>query len=120
MSWLRRIAKRRTGKRNSPYIGNIILTKINEIRGDRGLSMLEVDGTLELIALRHSQNMKKAREIFHRDIPDVCCENCYQGPMNKCVSSWMRSKGHRENLLRPSIRRGAVGVTGDYATFVAM
>ena len=106
------IAKRKTGN------GHTIFAKINEIRNDRGLPMLQKSSGFVSRARHHSQEMKKAGKLFHNSGVDWW-ENCYKGPMSRCVSSWMRSKGHRENLLRPSIHRGAVGVAGNYATFMA-
>jgi uncharacterized protein YkwD len=113
-----RRGSRRVRIKSRSGIEDAVLAKINSVRKKKGLSALLWDAEIAIGAREHSANMRKLGKLFHRRyVYRVRVENCFKGSMNQCVDSWMRSKGHRTNLLSPSIHFGAVGIAGDYATF---
>jgi uncharacterized protein YkwD len=112
-----------------------ILCLLNQERARHGLPALRQNAVLELASQRHSEDMG-ARNYFEHDTPegvDVAGrthaagyaavgvwvgENIYWGeealstPV-KAVQAWMRSPGHRENILRPQFTEVGVGVAYD-------
>jgi uncharacterized protein YkwD len=112
-----------------------ILCLLNEERARHGLQPLERDAILEAASQRHSEDMARRHFFAHRT-PDgmtpserisaagypVCdCyvgENLYWGagrnaPPARAMEGWMRSPGHRENVLSPEFTEVGVGVVYD-------
>jgi uncharacterized protein YkwD len=107
-----------------------ILCLLNVERAKRGLSGLRYNGVLELSSQRHSEDMA-ARDFFEHDTPDGVDpqarieaagyagswtgENLYVGtgfeatPV-RALRSWMKSPGHRANILRPQFTEVGVGI----------
>lgn len=95
--------------------------EINECREEIGISKLQPDKELAVLTLKHSQYMNDTGELEHSGFPG---ENILRGRGSfyngeSIVEEWMRSPHHRINLMREDIQYGAVGVVGNYATFMA-
>lgn len=112
-----------------------ILCLLNEERARHGLEPLRRNAILEAASQRHSEDMAR-RHFFAHDTPDgmnprervtaagyTTCdcfvgENLYWGagihaPPVKAMRGWMRSPGHRRNVLRPEFTEVGVGVVYD-------
>jgi len=109
-----------------------ILCLLNRERGDHGLASLRRSSTLERASQRHSDDMA-VRKFFAHETPDgvdpgarmaavgypvgatTTGENLAWGtgpeatPV-RIVQGWMRSPGHRANILRPGYTEVGVGV----------
>jgi uncharacterized protein YkwD len=106
---------------------------INVQRSDRGLRPLRLDGALVLAAQRHSQDMVRRDYFAHvsrdgHDLVDRMRQAGWRprgawtageniawgtgsfGDAQSVVSSWMRSSGHRANILNRRFREIGVGV----------
>ena len=101
---------------------------VNEARRERRLPPLTHDPTLSEIARRHSCDMAE-RGFFEHTAPDGAsmAERLKQGgirylaaaenlariegrdPMDRAVSGWLKSSGHRENMLSPRFTTTGVG-----------
>lgn len=91
----------------------------NDHRDEHGLRRLRTDECLARFANRHAARMAQQQRLFHQDPSPVLrhCElsrvgeNVAYGYSNgrTVVSGWMRSPGHRANILAPPFRLVAVG-----------
>ena len=112
-----------------------ILCLLNRERARHGLQPLTPNPLLDLASQRHSDDMV-ARRFFEHDTPEgvppeqriVAAgyagegvwvgENIYAGagpdatPV-RAASHWMKSPGHRENILRPQFTEVGVGISYD-------
>ena len=108
-----------------------IFRLVNRTRHSKGLSPLHESPRLRSVARRHSQNMA-ARDFFAHLDPDghdvlerlraegvedftAVGENIFTGqqgevPARLVVQAWLKSPGHRKNLLDPRYTLGGVGV----------
>lgn len=117
----------------SGNFGPQTLALINSYRTSRGLSPLTSNGTLVALARQHSQYQSARNRMSHdgfrqrsarakaAGLSIVCAENVaynYKSAQH-LLSGWVRSAGHRKNLLRPGLRYAGVSIVGDYATFFA-
>lgn len=105
-----------------------IFDLINKQRKAEGLLILVWDRNLEEKAKEHSELMVATQNYEHSDFNVF--ENIYWG-INvspgrlaaSCFEAWMESSRHKDNILEPSIKKGAVGLAGDgvssFATFMA-
>jgi len=86
-----------------------IIEKTNEARAENGLPTLVVDCRLMGSARRHAQRMAKAMSMYHST---GVTENIAAGQpfAADAVVTWLRSPGHRANILNRSHRR--IGVAG--------
>ena len=77
----------------------------NAERARRGLAVLEVDAALMKSARRHTAWMTNSRSLVHTRRP--VAENIAMGQPDSraVVAAWMRSSGHRANILNPRNRR---------------
>jgi uncharacterized protein YkwD len=114
--------------------------RINEARSDHGLPPLAWDAELCRLARAHSEDMGR-RGYFDHETPEglrpkerarasgyrfrVIAENIaynkgYQDPAGLAVSRWMKSSGHRENILYQAFQYSAVGsyVSSDGTVFL--
>ncbi len=102
---------------------------VNNERTYRGLSALRWDDALAEEARRHAANMATRWFFAHKDpvrgdldvrlIKDSipwykCAENLYQGigvadPAREATLGWMRSHGHRMNMLDGQLERTGIG-----------
>jgi len=115
-----------------------LVTRVDEERRRAGRQPLTVDSRLEAAAQRHADDMLARSYFAHRD-PDgktirerareagfdwsAIGENIAEGQQSvkEVVESWMRSAGHRENILDRRYTRTGVGLalgrdpkTGEY------
>jgi uncharacterized protein YkwD len=100
-----------------------IFHSLNNIRKRHKLSVLTWDDQLYATAQRRAEEI--SRNFSHAGCPSGCGENIAKIPLGnvrglgfvhkqnipqKFVSNWMRSDGHRENILRRSYYTGVIGV----------
>jgi uncharacterized protein YkwD len=109
-----------------------ILCRLNEVRAEHDLPPLERNAILEASSQRHSEDMAR-RHFFSHRTPDglnprermiragyPACE-CYLGenlywgagpnaPPARALEEWMKSPGHRANVLRRDFTQVGIGV----------
>ena len=95
--------------------------EVNQIRSESGLSLLAWDKELATQALKHSQYMSDNGELQHSGFPG---ENILRGrgafgSGHSVIDVWLESPPHKQNLMRFDIHSGAIGIKGNYATFMA-
>jgi len=96
--------------------------EINALRVEHGLPELLWDEELAGLAVKHSEYMNKTRDFSHSNYNYVenILENSGGYPSgNSVVMPWKHSSGHYFNMLDSDIHSGAIGIVGDYATFLA-
>ena len=108
-------------REDSHIVASQAFEAINEHREGIGISVLLPDEELAIFTLKHSQLMNDTGKFEHSGFPG---ENILRGRGSfyngqSIVGEWMKSPLHRLNLMREDIRYGAVGVVGNYATFMA-
>jgi uncharacterized protein YkwD len=102
-----------------------VLTEINRVRATRGLTTLRHDARLARASRSHVRDLM-SRDVFeHGDFESRMRRVGAQGPRfgeniawgvgsrgsaRSVVRMWMRSPGHRANLLRPGWSRVGIGV----------
>jgi Cysteine-rich secretory protein family len=76
---------------------------LNWYRASAGLAPLAYDYDLSLWAAQNNAE-QASRGIGHHVIPN-CCQNCaWNTPdAHSVAQAWMKSRGHRANMLDPSI-----------------
>jgi len=114
-------------------LAGAVFRAVNRERVRAGLAALAWDDALADEALRHSDRMRELGFFSHRDpyrgqLRDrlgaaarrwtVLAENIYQAegmddPVQSAVASWLRSSGHRRNVLYRDFTHTGVGVTGN-------
>ncbi|HET9672641.1 MAG TPA: CAP domain-containing protein [Actinomycetota bacterium] len=97
-----------------------MLHLLNGVRRNHDLPTVRLNRELSADALRHSRRMASKGSVFHtRDLyglvrsytPSCWGENVgMAGTMRTVLRLWMRSSGHRANVLRRSFRRVGIGV----------
>ena len=107
-------------------------TDINTERTSRSLSALPMTEALRLVARAHSEDMA-ARDFFAHTNPDgddpfermgnanisfqTAGENIFWNnfpdPVGTAVDGWMKSDGHRANILEEGFTHTGMGVAGD-------
>lgn len=102
-----------------------LMTRINEVRGDRGLPRIgRVDSCVDELAEEWSDRIATTGVLAHRDQRQVLrrCgqswagENLVRGAglsPRAAVQAWLDSPAHREILLKGRARRAGVAVTVD-------
>ena len=109
-----------TAARGASSSGSGILDGTNAARADAGLPPLSGDTCLARMAERHAQRLAAAGRLYHQDLAAVMrsCgtstagENVamnYTGPSDM-VDQWLKSPGHRANLLSSRFSLIGVGV----------
>ena len=91
---------------------------INLERQKRGISPIQWDEALYSGARTHSENMQVKGFLYHDEggMFAECCFYCSSSDSTAqaAVDGWMSStQGHREILLDPQYRLGAVGIAKD-------
>jgi uncharacterized protein YkwD len=110
-----------------------LATMINNVRAAHGLRPLTLDPRLAHAARAHSNDMLRRGYFGHGDFverlrdfgvhSDPIGENLAWGPgrtgeARSVLRMWLRSPGHRENLLRPGFHRIGLGMpVGRFAGF---
>jgi len=81
-----------------------IIKRTNQQRARYGLRPLRIAPRLIRSARRHAAWMTRNRSLVHTRAP--VAENIAMGQRSssEAVSDWMRSPGHRANILNPSYR----------------
>jgi uncharacterized protein YkwD len=107
-----------------------LLGEINRVRAVHGLAPLRTDPTLQRAARAHSADMLRRGYFGHGAFGTRMKRFGAQGPSlaenlawgagqrgqpREVVAAWLRSPGHRANLLRPGFRR--IGVAAPLGTF---
>jgi uncharacterized protein YkwD len=107
---------------------------LNQHRRQQGLAPFEVDAALCRAAKGHSHDMQRMG-FFSHDSPvpgkrsfmdraklartSASAENIAKaGNAPAAVAMWMKSQGHRQNILNPNNRRIGIGRSGNYYTTV--
>jgi uncharacterized protein YkwD len=102
-----------------------VAARVNEVRGRAGLRPVGFDTQLARYAGTRSASMAAERMLSHQGwerglrraglVDDALGENVaynYDTPA-EVMTAWMRSPGHRANILRPIFRRIGVGCVID-------
>lgn len=122
------------GERSAPVLGTATVCLVNQIRTARGMRALRVNRQLSTFATAHSRSMVR-EQFFAHDIPGgpvfavrarasayakasrrvSMGENLAWGSSELAspaaiVAAWMRSPGHRANILRRSFADIGLGV----------
>jgi uncharacterized protein YkwD len=97
-----------------------MLRILNQTRRNHGLPVFRLNASLSHFAWQHSKRMVTANKLFHTmDLysqvraysPSTWGENLgAAGTLRRVKTLWMRSSGHRHNLLKPGFRRIGIGV----------
>lgn len=115
---------------NTAAIEEQVRQQINRIRQQQGLSELENNPKLAEVARRYSQRMSQEGFFSHTSpagdsmvqrvqsagiVYWMIGENLFTStnipqPVSAAVDGWMKSPGHRENILRPEYRETGIGV----------
>lgn len=101
-----------------------VVSTTNSVRENHGMRQLRRGRCLAAFAEKQARRMAREEQLFHQDlqVPLRRCgvrhvaENVAVGyPSGRTVvrSGWMKSAGHRENILTKSHRRIAVGAVQD-------
>jgi uncharacterized protein YkwD len=96
----------------------------NHARVVRDRARLRTDSCLQRYAVRWAQQMARTKRLEHQSLGPImrrCHLNAageniaYGFPTGRAVVNrgWMRSAGHRENILRPQFRRMGIGAAKD-------
>ena len=97
-----------------------MLQLLNQTRRNHGLATFRLNVELSHFAWLHSKRMAERNDIFHTDNlyaavrsyqPSTWGENVgMAGLLTRVRYLWMRSSGHRANILRGRFRRIGIGV----------
>jgi uncharacterized protein YkwD len=97
-----------------------MLHLLNRVRKHHDLPTFRLNRDVSSSALRHSRRMARANDVFHtQDLYRVVSSfnpSCWGENVGKArylknvLRLWMRSAGHRANILRRAFRRVGVGV----------
>ena len=107
-----------------------MLEEINSVRRKHNCPRIGRTQLLDRVAVGHARSMAKRRKCDHngfgkrsaliesRTGVSHIAENCYMYPASRydwdvgrhLVLGWLRSSGHRKNLLNPSFRRTGIGI----------
>ena len=113
----------------------LVVERVNEIRRTRGAAPLRVDAALTTLAREHSCRMAREQGFSHdtggtfRDrvraagIPyRAIGENLAKivtdaEPVERAMDAWMKSEGHRANLISTEFSTTGAGVCRDGRTY---
>lgn len=95
----------------------------NKEREYKGLKGLEVDETLCQYAQNHAEYMASKRNLVHSSMSKLQRESgagyvgeniaCGQETEEEVVKSWMKSSGHKRNILNPQYKHIGFGLKKD-------
>jgi uncharacterized protein YkwD len=112
-------APAQAGSRSGTYRARL-LRIVNDVRAQHDVRRLEVNAKLSRYAKRHSDEMADRKWLFHTN--DLYSRvRAYRatawgenvgvgGAIGRVVKAWMRSSGHRANLLSGQFRKTGLGV----------
>ena len=118
------------GRTDGPAVEEDVFSAANRERRLRRLPALSWNDRLAAVARRHSERMARLRFFSHTDpergdLADrleaagvayqACGENLYRqsgmpDSASGAITAWLRSRGHRSNLLSSLYRKTGVGV----------
>lgn len=107
-----------------------VLNAVNGLRREQGLEPLAYDSQLREMARHHSHDMAEREVLTHRDVNGLyvasratraridwlkVAENVarvkgYEKPAEQAVRDWLKSPGHRANILHPEFVHTGVGI----------
>jgi uncharacterized protein YkwD len=107
-----------------------LLSQENLARKRKRLQALGRVVFLDRVAVKHSKSMARRKSCDHQGFPrraslikdktglDHIGENCYMFPARKYTTriarellhGWLKSPGHRANLLNPTYKRTGIGI----------
>jgi uncharacterized protein YkwD len=97
-----------------------MLHLLNQTRRNHGLPVFRMNVDLSHFAYRHSKRMADRNYLFHTSNlydavrvyrPSAWGENvAMASTLRRVRTLWMRSAGHRANILKPAYRRIGIGV----------
>ena len=94
-----------------------MLDRINRKRESRGLRELQLSNRLTRKARSHTRRMIRTNQLFHSRVAALSSRRTSWGENVGCARSprrlfrsLMRSRPHRENILRRGFHRAGVGV----------
>lgn len=120
-----------------------VFRAVNRVRGNRGLPRLRLAPRMSFVATYHSRDQAYHRFVSHsssdgtpfyarirravnaRTVGETIIEYRGRSSGRRIVRAWLRSPGHRREVLHPGYRRIGVGhatsrgisvVTADFAT----
>lgn len=110
-----------SGMVNDPGKEAEFVTKINELRAEKGLAPLQVHSQLVEKARGWSHTMAEAGQIWHSHLPDGVTVNWKRlgenvgmgGSVDALHDAFINSPSHYENLVDPGFRYVGIGVTVD-------
>jgi uncharacterized protein YkwD len=120
---LPKIAQPRTHYGRNIKLERQILHYVNQERREHGISSLTWNNSLYYDVQRRAKEL--TRDFRHKNIPHGCGENIAMVPLGNVkglghvggkniarsfVKTWMKSSGHRENILRSSYSSSCIGV----------
>lgn len=128
--WKKRRVKRRGKRRGKVLFSGRLLSRVNSARRKRGLKPLGRTRLLGKVAAEHAKSMARRKHCDHHGFNKRyalikrrarlynIAENCYMFPARKydshvakkLVEGWLKSPGHRANLLNPEFRRTGIGI----------
>jgi uncharacterized protein YkwD len=110
-----------------------VLSRVNRVRARHGLPALRASSCLDVFAERRARRLAAERILVHFGLGavfDRCGgsmmgENLARGrylTATRVVEAWLRSPGHRANVLRSGFRSAAVGAwrASDGTIYVSM
>ena len=130
-------ANARPGSASSSQLERATVCVLNDARRNHGLGRLHENGRLSAAAAAHSSDMVRKRYFSHtsrsgRNVVDRLNNSGYLGgpgswavgenlawgagsrsTPSSVVSAWMRSPGHRQNILSRRFREVGIGVSFD-------
>ena len=106
-----------------------VITLVNARRAEAGCGAVRYDARLRAAARAHSADMATHEQLSHTGsdgsspweraeragYPDAMSENVAMGyrTPSEVVAAWMRSKGHRDNILNCEAKAVGVGLARD-------
>ncbi|MCD9198096.1 CAP domain-containing protein [Aeromicrobium wangtongii] len=108
---------------SSGKIESDVVKKTNAERTKRDLKKLKASSCVDRYAEAHARRQAKAKRMFHQDIR-VVLKKCHLSRVGENVAygytsvksvtkAWMKSPGHRRNILTKSYRYIGVGAAKD-------
>lgn len=119
---------------NTYELERIVFNLINEKRVENGLPELRWNENVARVARLHSQNMANSKFFSHQGLDglrvddrayslgvkgwqsigeNIATNRGFGSPTEVAVDSWMRSSGHRDNLLNRNWQETGIGVAVD-------
>jgi uncharacterized protein YkwD len=97
-----------------------MLHLLNQTRRNHGLRIFRLNLEVSHFAWRHSKRMAERNRLFHTADLYQVVRAYHPSTWGECVGAagtlrrvrtlWMRSSGHRANILKPRFRRIGIGV----------